>query len=363
MSKEEVIQKLRSSRMFQHKSGSKEDDTEAAHVLGRAIALDAIEAQKEKLSKDEIVQMVRVIDQGTRIKQRNSRAMTKALNSAGNAKDSKNERALVRSIKNGETLNKENTAHVTKMVSFVLKNPDLKQKQAEILLDHVAKCNHNGASVMVHIKKNIELGGKSDTGVRKAFDQVYSKQVDDFIECVQHAKEKNITVDGVIDKRSALVTRGYVSYTQEKKVSKKCTAFKRGIIDEDGQFIKDAPLLKVESRKSVAGEKSKPSTGIGERELTQYSGIGRLKATDYLPSGEVNYGSPKVAPTIYQGIGRPRATDYMPSRQINYGNSYSSSSYSGSSSSYSSSQQTTYSGRGRPRNSDYLPGGGINYGR
>lgn len=144
---------------------------------------------------------------------------------------------------------------------------------------------------MVHIKKNIELGGKSDTGVRKAFDEIYSKHADDFIECVQHTKEKNITVDGVIDKRSALVTRDYVSFTQEKKVSKKCTAFKRGIIDEDGHLIKDAPLLKVKSRKSVAGEKSKTSTGNGEREVTQYSGVGRPKATDYLPSGQINYGS------------------------------------------------------------------------
>lgn len=108
---------------------------------------------------------------------------------------------------------------------------------------------------MVHIKKNVELGSNSESVARQAFDKVYSKHVDDFIECVYHAKENNITGAGIVDKRSALVSRGYVSFTKEGKVNKNCTAFKRGVIDDQGAFIKNAPLLKVQSPKSSAGEK------------------------------------------------------------------------------------------------------------
>jgi hypothetical protein len=207
MSKAEVVDYFQHHRhKFQHKSGSEKDGTEAAHQYRREFAIGAIRERIGELTKIDIYNLLRAVDRGTRITQASSSSSTKAANSAGNAKDTRNENAMLNHLNKGLQMNKEGAGHAVKMAKFVgklLSSEEIMPHQADILFDYLGKHQYKGQSILA-LYRETDHYAKLTPLAKGQFAGTYNYYVDELTRVMADAR-KGVNKDGVVVRRSFVV--------------------------------------------------------------------------------------------------------------------------------------------------------------
>jgi len=178
--------------------------------------------------------------------------------------------------------------HWINRIKSAVKNKSLLKENAILLLTQIAKITTvNGKSILHQYYIDNPTNDKT---FKKIINPIYDRYVT-IIETkplsppLVNDKNQNRTILLHLIKNKSLRFKG------DGTVDKRCSAYKKGLVDDKGNLLKVIELSSVTSSGTKESLKSckKDNSSIDKMViLTQYKGVGRPRKTDYTDTGFIN---------------------------------------------------------------------------